>query len=108
MEINEIIYLILAIVILCFLLWFQHNEGKKELNRFYNNIEIGDKYLNIPNRKNPFNSAIEELYVLDKKDGYLLCKIKNTKTGEEIEKSYSASEFQTVYFDCGLEKQNTF
>lgn len=51
MEINEIICLILTVVVLCFLLWFQHNEGKRELIRFYNNIEIGDKYLNIPNRK---------------------------------------------------------
>lgn len=90
---------IALIILLVLLLIFQRKLDTRDVERFYNELEIGDIYDHVSDG-NVFIQPVEVLTVIDKKSGYIKYTLWIRKTGEVIEKSCSGSEFfdKVCYF----------
>ena len=95
---------IFLIIVLVFLLIFQRRINDKDIERFYNELEVGDIFDHISDG-NVFIQPIEVLTILDKKSGYIKYTLWIRKTGQVIEKSCSCRDFYDKICYFGLIKR---
>ena len=92
-------------ILLVVLLVYQHRMFSKDVDRFYEELEIGDVYDYISDG-NVFIQPVEVLTIIDKKCGYIKYTVLIRKTGEIREKSCSKRDFYDKICYFGLIKRN--
>jgi hypothetical protein len=101
---NFSVLAIVLVFVLFFLLYLQHKTVLNDVNRFYEEIEIGDIFDYITDG-NVFIQPVEVITILDKKSNYIKYTVWSRKTGDIIERSCSASDFYGLVCEYSLIKR---